>query len=139
MEGKKFLRYLNSVNPLDSSHKYHCLPTSFKALDDIIGGFACGRLTTIAGLPGSRHDNFLYSMLINWVKSDINLPMLYLNLRGYRYSSSIMHAIALNFPHDELFKGDKWGRIEYLHYDALCELEFSKKEDYGIKRRAEYY
>ena len=128
MEDKKFLRHINNVSPFYSSHKYFCLPTSFKALDDIIGGFACGCLTTIAGMSGARQDNFLYSMLINWV-SDVNLPMLYLNLRGYGYSSGIMHAIALNFPHDELFKGDKWGRIEHSHYDALCELEFSKKED----------
>ena len=129
MEDKKFLRHLNRVNPFDSSHKCFCLPTDFKPLDDIIGGFACGCLTTIAGLPDARHDNFLYSMLINWVKSDINSPMLYLNLRGYRYSSSIMHAIALNFPHDELFKGDKWGLVELSHYDALRELELTNKEE----------
>ena len=129
MEDKSFLRHINSVSPYGSSHKHFCLPTSFKALDDIIGGFAYGSLVTIAGLPGARQDNFLYSMLINWVKSDIKLPVLYINLRGYRYSSCILHAIALNFPHDELFKGDKWGRVEYSHYDALCELEFSKKEE----------
>ena len=124
-----FFEHINGVNPLDSSHKYHCLPTSFKALDDIIGGFACGGLTTIAGLSGSRHDNFLYSMLVNWVKSELSLPLLYINLRWHRHSSAIMHAIALNFPHNELFKGDKWGRAEMSHYDALRELELSKKEE----------
>ena len=124
-----FFEHINSVSPYGSSHKFFCLPTSFKALDDIIGGFACGCLTTIAGLPGARHDNFLYSMLVNWVKSDANLSVLFINLRGYGYSSRILHAIALNFPHDELFKGEKWGRIEYSHYDALCELELSKKEE----------
>ena len=67
MEDKSFLRHINSVSPYGSSHKHFCLPTSFKALDDIIGGFACGSLVAIAGLPGARQDNFLYSMLINWV------------------------------------------------------------------------
>ena len=124
-----FFEHINGVNPFESSHKCFCLPTDFKPLDDIIGGFACGCLTTIAGLPGARHDNFLYSMLVNWVKSDANLSVLFINLRGYGYSSRILHAIALNFPHDELFKGEKWGRIEYSHYDALCELELSKKEE----------
>lgn len=124
-----FFEHITGVNPFDSSHKHLCLPTSFKALDDFIGGFACGRLITIAGLPGARQDNFLYSMLVNWVKSDANLPVLYINLRGYGYSSRILHAIALNFPHDELFKGDKWGLVELSHYDALRELGLTKKEE----------
>ena len=128
MEDKKFLRHLNSVNPL-YPYMNRGLTTFFKPLDDIIGGFACGGLTTIAGLSGSRHDNFLYSMLVNWVKSELSLPLLYINLRGHRHSSAIMHAIALNFPHNELFKGDKWGRAEMSHYDALRELELSKKEE----------
>ena len=81
-----FFEHINGVNPFDSSHKCFCLPTDFKPLDDIIGGIACGCLTTIAGLPGARHDNFLYSMLVNWVKSDANLSVLFINLRGYRYS-----------------------------------------------------
>ena len=123
-----FLEHISRVNPLDY-HRNRCLPTDFKPLDDIIGGFACGCLTTIAGLPGARHDNFLYSMLVNWVKSDANLSVLFINLRGYGYSSRILHAIALNFPHDELFKGDKWGLVELSHYDALRELELSKKEE----------
>ena len=59
-----FFEHINGVNPFDSSHKCFCLPTDFKPLDDIIGGFACGYLTTIAGLPGARQDNFLYSMFI---------------------------------------------------------------------------
>ena len=124
-----FFEHINGVNPFDSSHKCFCLPTDFKPLDDIIGGFACGCLTTIAGLPGARHDNFLYSMLVNWVKSDANLSVLFINLRGYGYSSRILHAIALNFPHNELFKGDKWGLIELSHYDALRELELTNKEE----------